>query len=290
MLSKKPVATSTPHGRAGSSSVLKEKQLNDSAQPPRKPQREKKTKLIADQKVPTPTKFKENVKQKRSTSSRYVQVNKQEETKRRQHAIDAMKLQESRRQRMCQQTLAEDLEQMALKPITESNNLQIEKKRLEAKQLKEKRILAHLAEQEHHKKALEKAAVSNDRSFPLHRTKNRYTRCLFKPSKEDFIKSLLPKVEEHEELKTFTVKQPTIIQTIDIVMKPQPPRKRSVVRYSKEDIRALNPYGYYFMWNPKANQSVQRHTLFKNLIYTVNCDPIFIAPFVFVLFVNIQIT
>ena len=245
MVDEKPAATSTPYHRAGRPSILKEKQFNNFLQSSRKNQREKKVSVNPVLSTSTPAKAKENIlKQKRGpTPSRYVPLDEKTEIKRRQQAIEAMKIQEIRRQRMSEPIMVEELERIMMKSATEVIDDISEKKRLEAKKSKEKRILAFLAEQEARKKGESGAGTGKERTvrFP---TKSRFTRCLFKPLKESIVK-VLPKVVEEEEMKTIPDKlQPT--SSVFIPMKSQAFRKTYYV-YSKEELRALNPYGFYFM-------------------------------------------
>lgn len=232
-----PMATSTPQAHVAKP-ILKEKQANEPAKPAQKPQKEKKKITFKfDPTAQRPSSSKENLTKPnhRSTPRQPTQSQEKIEEKRRQQAIEAMKIQENRRLRFCQQTLAEDLEQLAMKPATDANNSLMEKKRLEAKQLKEKRILAHLAEQEARKKRAEAGIVRNiessTRKGPTYQVKTSFSKCLFKPVNEKLsIKESLPKIPEDQELET-----------------PQdPPTVRRNI-YTKCELRMLNPYGYYFM-------------------------------------------
>lgn len=235
---KKPVATSTPYGSSRNSSVLKEKQQNINAQPHHK-QREKKrlswTGAFTDSKP-----AKENVI-KRPAVPRSSDK-EQKEAMKRQQAIDAMKICEQRRLRICQEAVTEELDRMTLKPPLESKDDVTEKKRIEAKRLKEKRIKAYLAEQEARKKKEADTEVRKNCSvkpasrgmFPKYRPK---MRCTYKPL---IFKQTLPKLPEDCEV---------IVPVKNNVMKiyDEPRRYRPVIRYTKDEIRSLNPYGYYFL-------------------------------------------
>lgn len=235
---QKPIATSTPYRCTWSSSVLREKHPNNEVQSRQKPRNKKK--------VLAPSTFnsaKENVN-KRSASSRHAAVDK--EAKKRDQAIEAMKIMEQRRLRICKESIAEDIEKMT---ITECKDDSTEAKRLEAKRLKEKRIKAYLDEQEARKKKIEKAIADTTvknasikmqprRLFSTYRTKNR---CTFKPMK---FNELLPTPLEVEEVK-FEPFFPPNLMFISAYGGYR--RVRNLIRYSQDEIRSLNPYGFYFM-------------------------------------------
>lgn len=171
-----PIATSTPLNKPGAGLVLKEKQENVGIprQQPKKPAKAgTQRKSLA----------KENaVKPPRNGAGRSPKVEDEEKAaKRRQQAIEAMKIQEQRRLRMCQQVLADELEQLTVSPDAGLGNELIEKKRMEAKKLKEKRILAFIAEQESKKKNCEDKKMRSDLSTPSTSFVIKTRRCVYKP-------------------------------------------------------------------------------------------------------------
>lgn len=233
-----PIATSTPKPITGRSSVLQEKLTNNAGYKETN-QRPLQKKVNFIQKSTVKVKSKENFKNGSSSSKRRRSENDdKKEVQRRQQALEAMQILEQRRQRMSQQNLSEEMEELSLKSPLESRDEMMEKKRLEAKRLKEKRIRAHLAEQEalKKKKELEAAAQAiyqqkprpnvprpKQPTFPNSRLKGHIA---YKPSCQQLI---LPKVVEEDE--------PCQHSTF----------KKMFLRYSKDELRLLNPYGYYFM-------------------------------------------
>lgn len=221
-------ATSTPFRVAVKSSVLKEKQIDQQPKKEilgRKFQKENENEEKKTRKS-SPKAAKENEKQKPKPyfKSPHHRVLEKRDTQRRQQALEAMQILELRRQRLTQSKLAEKMEELTLKPPNEGRDELMEKKRLEAKRLKEKRILAHLAEQEAAKKkkaefTARKPRLGSSKSFPVFQPRQKI---LYKPHK-------LPQVEEVHEAT------------------PAPPVRPKIIKYTKDELRALNPYGYYFM-------------------------------------------
>lgn len=248
MLKNEPMATSTPQGRPGRPAVLKEKDQNLSAPFGRKEQRGKKNKNF-NAAVSTPNRFKENLYKPKNrpgtgpTAPRLsAQLDEKAEARRRQQAIESMKVQENRRLRNFEENLVEGFQKVALK-VPESEDLLKQKLREQAKKLKEKRILAHLAEQEARKKKETETAERKLRSLgynPQFRPKTGYSRCLYKPDQRSYNKENLPKVSENEELQPFPMFKPSYIKLPSPII-------RSRIRYTKNDLRALNPYGFYFL-------------------------------------------
>lgn len=179
---------------------------------------------------------------------RYAHKKGTQELQRRQQAIEAMQLAEQRRLRLCQQTLAEEIEQLGLKPKSAEQESLFEKKRMEAKKLKEKRIQQHLAEQEASKKKKEFVARANfNVAQPFFRPQARLP---FIPKK---------------------ISKPPVSEA-----KP-PQDKRKIIRYSKDELRAINPYGFYFLWSAgtaatfRSSIDTSRITFtFSELIITIN--------------------
>lgn len=226
---KCPIATSTPVDKPRTGLVLKEKQENNGFLRQQTPfqLKPKKTAKFGPQRKPL---AKENA-EKPPRNGRPMKIEDEEKAaKRRQQAIEAMKIQEQRRLRMCQQQLADELEQMTVSSDTRNSDEMIEKKRTEAKKLKEKRILAFIAEQESKKKSEEKVRSNLPSSSFVIKTR----RCLYKPSVLGY-QSPLPKVVEEPVFPELFAARKFILSN------------RVIIRYSKDEIRSMNPYGYYFM-------------------------------------------
>lgn len=229
-----PIATSTPMNKPGAGLVLKEKQENVGIPRQQAPfqLKSKKPAKVGPQRKSL---AKENaVKPPRNGAGRPTKVvDEDKAAKRRQQAIEAMKIQEQRRLRMCQQVLADELEQLTVSPDAGISDELIEKKRMEAKKLKEKRILAFIAEQESQKKkSCEEKVRSDLSSSTSFIIKTR--RCLYKPRVLGY-ESPLPEVPEEPVF-------PELMRFRNMALP-----NRVIIRYSKDEIRSMNPYGYYFM-------------------------------------------
>lgn len=234
---KMPFVTSTPICSTANSSVLKEKQLNSNESVRRKPKY--KRQLIVAQ-------AKENVVKRPPRCSK--DKDDKNDALKRQQAIEAIKMCEVRRLRIAQESIAENLDHLTLKPVTQSKDDLMEKKRLEAKRVKEKRIKAHLAEQEaRKKKEAEDAARACHPTKPgTHRLSIKYrpkNRCTFKPMK---FNEKLQKLPEEDEQALEQVGPPKK-NCMKSKFEPRRHLFRPLIRYTKDEIRSLNPYGYYFM-------------------------------------------
>lgn len=232
----KPMATSTPVNQPATGPVLKEKQENAGIprqETPYQLNSKKGAKFGPQRKSPA----KENAgKPPRKGSRRSSRVEDEEKAaKRRMLAIEAMKIQEQRRLRMCQQALANELEQLTVSPEGGNCDELIEKKRLEAKKLKEKRVLAVLAEQQLQKKNnVEEKIRSQSGSTPTSSFVIKTRRCLYKPRVLGY-ESPLSKVPEESVLQELFFNRQIALP------------HQVIIRYSKDEIRSMNPYGYYFM-------------------------------------------
>lgn len=224
---RSPIATSTPLPKAFTGLVLKEKQVNAEGLR-RKTQNDFKTKKTG---MPG--------QQRKSLAKENAIEDEEKAAKRRQQAIEAMKIQEQRRLRMkCQEVLADELGKMTVSPASETSDDIIEMKRMEAKKLKEKRILAFIAEQElkKNKKIPEEKFSPKEPNFLSSTSFRIKTRpCLYKPRVPDN-DTPLPKVLEG----TVFPKFPDFNRKTSL-------RNQVIIRYKMDDIRAMNPYGYYFM-------------------------------------------
>lgn len=226
-----PIATSTPLNKAPTGLVLKEKQVNAEGHR-RHTLNELQPKKTAKSGQQRKSLTKENIVKPHTGPTRSPKLEDEGKlAKRRQQAIEAMKIQEQRRLRMCQQVLADELEQLTVGPATESCDDLIEKKRMEAKKLKEKRILAFIAEQQlQKKKNVEDKCREKETDFSSSfRIKTR--RCLYKPRVSGF-DTPLPKVPEETVFPELIANRKT---------------NRVIICYTKDEIRSMNPYGYYFL-------------------------------------------
>lgn len=253
-------ATSTPYSsNEAKQEVLKEKK-----------QRNKNEQLQLNQKLfkgksplnQTPKKSKENIRRSSNTPKSSNEKNLKKEEEKRLAAIAAMKIQESRRQRMMsQQDDDEDVK-------TESNfsaqkDSLAEKKRLEAKKAKEKRILSFLEEQAKKKKQVE-AAVKIDEPQVEQQVQqatqklNKIVLSKFRPMIKCSYKPRIFGPHSAQEM-VSAPKVPVYASTLSTLVETRPHAvtKRYVIRYSKDEIRSLNPYGYYFMWTRKLPLKLQ---------------------------------
>lgn len=212
-----------------------------------------------------------------------MRENIRKEKKREQHrqqATEAMRIAEQRRLRLCSETeqLTTSLVNMKL---NDSNNDEIENKwaidtkRIEMKRLKHQRIMQHLAEQEKRtntvnetdsRNKVEKEPIARKRkvlksstahpSFRITRNRLSY-KCPKKPNTS---------VSQTKELRKANQTDNTISEDREIAMlqktakhyvvpkikRPDSPILRGAhkiprIIYSKDDLRTLNPYGYYNM-------------------------------------------
>jgi hypothetical protein len=221
-----PSATSTPKPV----SVFQEKQTN-----------------IIDVKFPTRKVLKENksnekpqdykAKQKKP-SHRPRGGKRDQEDEKLSRAIEAIKIQENRRQRM---QGAENLDPDKIACSTKSCDAISEQKRLEAKQQKETRILKHLAEQEALKNKPEDQAknlIVKRSQFPNFHPRS--PMCYKPRASDDTCSNQVtlfggePKVDILQMLASPFMSE--------IYVQP-----RFFIRYTKDELRSLNPYGFYFM-------------------------------------------
>lgn len=174
----------------------------------------------------------------------------------RQQAIEAMQLAEKRRIRICEENdLALGMKHLNLGAIRKTfndvecankENWLAEKKRITIKRAKEQKINEFLAEQEERKSNEQKAMVAkftpsqinvHNPSYKI--SKTRFTYKGHMKLNASAIARELPKVseevveskdEEFEQLNSVAASQPN-----------------SVLRYNKDQIRSLNPYGICYM-------------------------------------------
>lgn len=233
-------ATSTPNNRSETQPLMDLQQSKIEKKETRNPQPKEEKKRLARSSKPFRKVAKENVSQPiKIPQSRQRMKDDKKQAQRRQQALEAMQIHEQRRQRMTQEeALAEELSDLTLKS-PEGRDAIMEKKRLEAKRLKEKRILAHLAEQEARKNQVAESSVRN-RSLSAPR---------MLPPK---IISTRPKPKFQAKPKKFIYSMPQLPKLPEVdepvdVAQAEPARYQHCIRYTKDEIRSLNPYGFYFM-------------------------------------------
>lgn len=230
-------ATSTPLSK---SSVLKEHQQNNNKKEnvrrksmKENSEKQKKLPVTQSRKSLPNVVSKENISEKpKNFRPPHQRLEDKRGLQRRQQALEAMQILEQRRQRLTQPSLEVKMEEMTLKPKRESRDQLEEKKRLEAKRSKEKRILAHLAEQEalKKKKAARKPRLGSSKSYPSIRQEFKHSPSNFRPRFQVAYKPTFVHFEKPQE---------------DVKADVEPSKK--FIKYSKDELRSLNPYGYYFM-------------------------------------------
>lgn len=227
-------ATSTPQSKP---SVLKEQQNNKKENFRRKSlkensEKQKKMPVTQSRKSLPNVVSKENVSEMPKIFKQPRQrLEEKRGLQRRQQAVEAMQILEQRRQRLTQTELEVKMEEMTLKPKQETRDQLEEKKRLEAKRLKEKRILAFLAEQEAKKKKREARTprLGSSNSYPSTRREFKHSPSTFRPRYQ---------VAYNPSFEYFEKPQEEEVEAEPI---------KKFLKYSKDELRSLNPYGYYFM-------------------------------------------
>lgn len=236
-----PIATSTPMRKSPNPPVLKEKKQNDKNFKGRASLKENRT--VPSFKKPT---SKEN-KTQTSNSRKDAEKAPDKEAQRRQQALEAMRIFEQRRQRM-----SEELPQTSVETETnhvkDTQSILMEKKRQEAKKMKERRVLAFLAEQELKKKKQAQLSLQKCQKQEIFGTSmanyRARSRCSFKPKLIEVAITALPVVaeEKREDAVEETIQALTGVKVTD-----EDPTPIGFIRYSKDDIRSMNPYGFYFL-------------------------------------------
>lgn len=210
--------TSTPKPKNLRKGVLKENQDSNSPEEGTKLE-EKRLAYGKPQKFDV-AKGKPNRKSSKSNA-----IDEKFEAKRRLKALEAMKILEQRRLRMTQdnvnaESITDDLDKCILNTPPSDDSPET-KKRNEAKALKEKRIREFLAEQEARKNKAE--------------------------TKPKMITSQHANIPQLVPFNPRRVVFNMAYQIPERTMKNQPIFKRPIIKYTMDEIRSLNPYGYYFM-------------------------------------------
>lgn len=176
----------------------------------------------------------------------------------RQQAIEAMQLAERRRIRICQESdLALGMNQLHLGAVRKTydelesankENWLAEKKRIEIKRAKEQKINDFLAEQEERKrneqqdgmvaKCIQSQTMAHYPSYKI--SKTRFTYKGYKKLNASAIAKELPKVSEE----VVETQAEEVVEQLNSIVPSQP---ATVLRYNKDEIRSLNPYGIFYM-------------------------------------------
>lgn len=230
-------------------------------------------------------KFKENVRRKRSkkyNDHKYERNSGEGEasSKRRNQAIEAMKIAEQRRLRQLslslsseeEEKLAEDFEKINLSTKNEylpDGRFKLTKKQLTARRLKRQRILKHLAEQEFRNKNKKQERKSVSFREPLEWTPRPKFEIgvnpnVFRWPPKPIASTRLTKLasvpvasveaffnEKHEEFEEASIICDENEQQVEVsimrYVNSEHVQDGKIIRYSKEQLREMNPYGIYFM-------------------------------------------
>lgn len=254
MSSGKSIVTSTPKEKATSKTILREKQWNYSTID-RGNCNHKKVRFGLEKKP-----SKENFHRSKPRQQHKINVQDNSE-KRRLLAIEAMKISEQRRLRLAKEdqsdedsTLAESMANLSIASSVEylpDGRLKLTRKEIAARREKHRRIREFVAEQEARKKAEEekkeyekkarKPVTYKIKEFAwtprpvinrLFKTHHYARKCL---DMEGTPVQKTPKPEaEAPMIKVEEEKQ-------------EKPKVPDVIRYTTDEIREMNPFGYYFM-------------------------------------------
>lgn len=212
-------STSTPVKPLSSRKVLKEKHNSPNRQQTVNDTEKKQSKRDQVPKSRRSARFAQKPREK--------PVDDKEEVKRRQKAVEAMRVLEQRRRRFVQNQIYEDSIvddladfSMSVSPIQSTSTIPTEedKKRIYMRELKRQRVLEFLAEQEARKNGTKPKTIPQSHDQKSQKPKV--------PTQSRRVKSLLPSRVDYEERQM------------------QKPR---TIKYSMDQLRSLNPYGFYFM-------------------------------------------
>lgn len=176
------------------------------------------------------------------------------EEKRRLQAIEAMKIAEQRRLRIngsLDDTLAEDFENLNISSVAPceylpDGRIKLTQKQLLARKLKRKRIEEHLAVQNACKKGKLKRSNKTVRFIDLDTSIHTFRPASFEPSTAHSAKNPIPPTIfiQDEKLEDETRKDDDkTTKAENSEAKPGKP----IIRYTKDELRDLSHYGYYFM-------------------------------------------
>lgn len=233
------IATSTPKAAAKDSKVLSEEFFNfsvinrESAEKFKRPRSVKKNRVAKEN-------FNRNNQRRSPEKEDYSE-------KRRQQAIEAMKISEQRRLRLNQEVSTEEesiVESMANVSVTSVEYLpdgryKLTRKELIARRDKQRRIMEFVAEQEARKKAQD--------------SKNK-RKCTFKPRSFAWSPRPVFKSTLNRDVTTKCCKRAQFVNEAPAIIKvemkdgaTQASTPAEVLRYAKDDLREMNPYGFYFL-------------------------------------------
>lgn len=261
MSSEKSSSTSTPVAQDSDQKVLRENFTNISTI-----KREIASGKFKPLRVMKNSSTKENFHRSRPrTSQKFNKTKESLMEKRRQQAVEAMKIAEQRRRRLHEDdetSLCEDMTNVVISPVKylPDGRIQLTPKQLALRREKHRRIYAFLAEQEARKKA--QAARRKKSQLVVFKTKpfswvprsifsnTRSSVHLNRNIKRKSLQFSPERVEEEEEEKGTPTAAVTFVEKKDSATQVTPtsmPTDAKVIRYTADELRELSPYGYFFM-------------------------------------------
>lgn len=259
------ITTSTPKPGIIDSTVLREKKWQNIVSSGEKDElkseiQEKKVKIRTD-------KFKSKENRRRSPNRRNQPPRKGQDdfsSKRRKQAVEAMQIAEQRRRRMVEEEkLAENLENLNIS-ATEylpDGRLKLTRQQLIARNQKRKRIEHHLKEQEERKKHQAKNGSKKTVTFkkpetvwtPYPNPSSTRPKAFQYPTKVSPVAttSTAAAEEDKKQVKKADEKENQQLPSTSAVPAGEEVKKETkkpaIIRYTKDELRELNPYGYYYM-------------------------------------------
>lgn len=193
--------------------------------------------------------------------------------KRRLQAVEAMKIAEQRRLRLIQQespsssmndsTLAESMANLSIVDYLPDGRLKLTRKQLLLRQEKHRRIRRFMEEQEARKKK-EEAAKKKRKSVSFKITKHAWTPrpCFRTSSRVHLYSKKDPKDEKTDEGDDENKVETANAETMTENAKP------FVIRYTIDELREMNPLGYYFMWLNRSKHFIQHYI--NRILFLIN--------------------
>lgn len=238
MSSEKSIVTSTPKEAAASKTILREKQWNFST-------------IARDNCNQKKVRFGMKIQSSKENFHRNKPRQQQKNTvhdnleKRRLLAIEAMKISEQRRLRLLKDDLTDDdstlTESMANLSMGSSveylpdGRIKLSRKEIMARREKHRRIREHLAEQETRKKAEQKEKEKTRKPVTFKIKQFAWTP---RPVFNRYFKT-------HQYARHSLNKEAPLLETDE--KDQENPKHAAVIRYTTDEIREMNPFGYYFM-------------------------------------------
>lgn len=247
---KSIIVTSTPKEKAISKTILREKPWNYT-KIDRENCNRKKVRFGLEKKPSSKENFHRS--KPRQQQKNNVQDNLE---KRRMLAIEAMKISEQRRLRLAKEdqsdedsTLAESMANLSIASSVEylpDGRLKLTRKEINARREKHRRIREFLAEQEARKKAEEEKKENEKKARKPVTYKIKEFAWTPRPVFTRLFKT-------HQYARKCLDMEGTPVQKVDAPMikveekKQETPKVPDVIRYTTDEIREMNPFGYYFM-------------------------------------------